>query len=429
MMIIAMTRRAVGFLLVAVGACAALASPALAQDLGAPTFTRDIAPIFQRSCQACHRDGSIAPMSLMTYEQSRPWARSIKDRVANRKMPPWYIDRNVGVQEFKADRSLTDKEIDLVVRWVDAGAPRGNPEDAPPPVEFDDMDKWHIGEPDWVVPIPEPFVVSAEAPDWWGDFHTVSGMTEDRWIKAVETKPTGDSFPVVHHAVTFLQNDEDSDERGSFLNEYALGKNGDIFPDGTSRKIAAGSSITFNVHYHSIGREIVDRTSVGLTFYPRDATPEREIFSFHIGDNEDLDLPAGERNIRHDGYYHLKDNIHLSVFQPHLHNLGTRQCVEVILPDNRVETISCANWDFGWHIAYNYADEVAPLIPKGSVIHVISWHDNSEGNRWNDDSRNWAGFGQRSSDDMSFSWLSWYTMDDEEFKAEKARRVAAGTNE
>jgi hypothetical protein len=119
----------------------------------------------------------------------------------------------------------------------------------------------------------------------------------------------------------------------------------------------------------------------------------------------------------------------LTVFQPHLHNLGTRQCVEAILPDNTVQSISCANWDFGWHIAYNYEDEVAPLLPKGTTLHVVSWHDNSEGNRWNDDPRNWAGFGKRSSDDMSFAWLSWYTLDDDEYAAAVASRPSATDNE
>ena len=158
------------------------------------------------------------------------------------------------------------------------------PADLPEPIEFDEMDKRHIVEPDWIVPIPEPFVVQAEAPDWWGNLESESGMTEDRWIKAVETKPSADSFPVVHHAVTFLQDDPESDELGSFLNEYALGKNGDVFPDGTSRKIKAGANIRFNMHYHSIGRAITDRTSDGLTFYPRDTEPTREIRSLHIGD-------------------------------------------------------------------------------------------------------------------------------------------------
>ena len=152
-------------------------TPALAQDDSAAevTFTKDVAPILQRSCQMCHRTGSIAPMSLLTYEETRPWARSIKDRVSTRKMPPWFIDRHVGPQEFKADKSLSDDEIATIVQWVDSGAPRGNPDDLPPPIVFDDMNRWHIGEPDWIVPIPEPFVVEAAAPDWWGNLESDPG--------------------------------------------------------------------------------------------------------------------------------------------------------------------------------------------------------------------------------------------------------------
>ena len=168
--------------------------PAVAQSAQV-TFTRDVAPILQRSCQTCHREGSIAPMSLLTYEEARPWARSISQKVQTRTMPPWYIDKNIGVQGFRYDRSLSDAEIATIVAWVDAGAPRGNPADMPPPREFESRDKWHIGEPDWIVPIPEPFVVSPEAPNWWGDFFSESGLTEDRWIKAVETKPSMGRFP------------------------------------------------------------------------------------------------------------------------------------------------------------------------------------------------------------------------------------------
>jgi hypothetical protein len=413
--------------IVATGAIVAVASPTAAQTRDEPvTFAKHIAPILQRSCQSCHRTGSIAPMSLLTYEEVRPWARSIKQRVESREMPPWFIDRHVGVQQFKADKSLSDAEVTLVSTWVDAGAPMGNPADLPAPLEFDDMTKWNIGEPDWVIPIPEPFVVEAEAADWWGNLVSESGLTEDRWVKAVETKPTEKSFSVVHHAVTTAV---DPDGEAAFLNEYALGKNGDIYPDGTGRLLKAGSQIRFNMHYHAVGRRITDRTSVGVTFYPKGVVPERPIHALHIGDNEDLDIPAGESNVRHDGYYHLNDNINLTVFQPHLHNLGTRQCVEAILPDNTVQSISCANWDFGWHIAYNYEDEVAPLLPKGTTLHVVSWHDNSEANRWNDDPRNWAGFGQRSSDDMSFAWLSWYTLDDDEYAAAVASRPNATDNE
>ena len=392
------------------------------------TFTGDVAPILQRSCQTCHREGSIAPMSLLTYEETRPWARAIREKVETRTMPPWYIDKNIGVQGFKYDRSLSDAEIATIVSWVDAGAPRGNPADMPPPVEFAERDKWHIGEPDWVVPIPEPFVVPAEGANWWGDLFADSGLTEDRWIKAVETKPSAEGFPVVHHAVTRLQESMDSDE-GDFLNEYAQGKNGDIFPPGTGRLVKAGTVVRFNMHYASIGEERTDRTSVGIQFYPRGEEPKHELFSRGLSQNFDLDIPPGEDNVRHDGYHTFDANVRLTGFQPHLHNRGKRQCIEAIYPDGEVETLSCADWDFGWHIVYNYADDVQPLLPKDTILHTITWHDNSRANRWNPDPRNWAGFGQRSSDDMSFTWTSWYELDDEEFEAAVAERQALTAND
>jgi len=421
--------RAAAISLLVVGTSAFGASRAAAQGTDEVTFSKDIAPILQRSCQECHRSGSIAPMSLLTYEEARPWARSIREKVVTRKMPPWYIDKNIGVQEFKYDYSLTDAEIDLMARWVDAGSPRGNPADMPPPREFRDIAEWKIGEPDWIVEIPEPYVVAAEAPNWWGDVYSDSGLTEDRWVKAVDTKPSLEGFPVVHHAVTSAE-DMDSDEGDyNFLNEYALGKNGDIFPDGTGRMIKAGAQIKFNLHYAANGVETTDRTRVGIQFYPRGVVPERALISAHVGDDEDLDIPAGESNVRHDGFYRLKENAHITAFQAHLHNLGKRQCLGAIFPDNTKQILSCADWDFGWHIVYNYEDDVAPLLPKGTLLHVTSWHDNSDANRWNDDPTNWAGFGQRSSDEMSFSWVSWYELDDETFEKEVAAREARTAND
>ena len=425
-----MKARGICSLGVAAAAFAALllapgAAAAQAED---PTFTRDVAPILQRSCQSCHREGAIAPMSLLTYEETRPWARAIREKVETRTMPPWFIDKNIGVQGFKYDRSLSDAEIETIVDWVDAGAPRGNPADMPPPVEFAARDIWHTGEPDWIVPIPEPFVVPAEGANWWGDLFSESGLTEDRWIKAVETKPSAEGFPVVHHAVTRLQESIDSDE-GDFLNEYAQGKNGDVFPEGTGRLVKAGSIVRFNMHYASIGEERTDRTSVGLTFYPKGEEPEHELFSRGLGQNYDLDIPPGEDDVRHDSYHRFDANVRLTGFQPHLHNRGKRQCIEAIYPDGEVETLSCADWDFGWHIVYNYADEVQPLLPKDTILHTITWHDNSRANRWNPDPRNWAGFGQRSSDDMSFTWTSWFELSDEEFEAAVAEREALTAND
>src|ERR1700745_1184112 len=235
------------------------------------TFTRDVAPIFQKSCQNCHRPGSIAPRSLLPYEDARPWARSIKQRVEARQMPPWHVDRTVGIRQFKDDPSLTDQEIATLVAGVGAGAPRGHPADMPPPRQFDDADRWHIGKPDLIVPMPKVFTVKTEAADWWGIFEADSGLTEDRYIKAVEAKPSPGAARVVHHAVETLVYDEGSDP-GGVLVEYAVGKNGDVFPDGSGKLMKAGAKVRFNMHYHAVGEPIVDRTEVGIVFYPKGVT-------------------------------------------------------------------------------------------------------------------------------------------------------------
>src|SRR6185295_14126313 len=171
------------------------------------TFTKDIAPIFQKSCQGCHRPGQMAPMSLMTYQDVRPWARSIKQRVADREMPPWGIDPHVGIQSFKNDPSLREDEIEKIVKWVDAGAPMGNAADMPKPRVFDDSDRWHIGQPDIIVTSP-PHKVPAEASDWWGSYNVATGLTEDRYIKAIESKAGKPA--VVHHLLTYAVDADDN---------------------------------------------------------------------------------------------------------------------------------------------------------------------------------------------------------------------------
>ena len=417
---------------------AVLAAPAIAagQTVGDEvTFTRDVAPIFQRACQTCHRPGAIAPMSLITYEDSRPWARSIRDRVVTRKMPPWFIDKTVGVQEFKDDRSLTDAEIATIAAWVDGGARRGNPADMPPPLTLPaTLSRWTMEdemgrEPDLVVPIPEPFFMPADSPNWWVEMVTDPGVDEDRWIKAYETKPSVEGYPVVHHAVTYLFHPGEVDESPELLSEYALGKTGDIHPDGTARLFEAGSQLRWSMHYsaHPNGEDAYDRTAIAFWFYPRGYEPEQQVTWTSVAGLHDLDFPPGENNIRHDGYYFLKSNIKLTVYQPHLHNLGKRQCLEAVYQDGRVQPLSCADWDFGWHIAYNYADHAAPLLPKGTMLHVTSWHDNSQANKWASDPRNWVGWGNRSTDDMALAHMNWYELTDEEYEAELEKRLAART--
>jgi hypothetical protein len=394
------------------------------------TFSKHVAPILQKSCQTCHRPGSIAPMSLLTYADVRPWARSIRQKVSQREMPPWYIERNIGIQKFQNDPSLTDAEIDTIVKWVDEGAAQGSAADMPPARTFEN-DRWTMGTPDHIVYMPKEVTIPAVGSDWWPNFVTDSGLTEDRWIKSVEFKPSAAGQKVVHHggaSARFPGGADDDDSvlgGGGQLTEYAVGKNADINPDGTARLIKAGSKISFGMHYHSIGEEVKDRSAVAFKFYPKGYKPKYELVRQHVGDNFDsLDLPPGVI-ARSDGYLVLKTPVMLTAFQPHMHNRGTRMCLEAIYPDGRPETLSCAKHNFAWMIVYNYAEDVAPLLPTGTILHTIGWHDNSIANKYNPDPRNWAGFGNRSIDDMSFSWTTWIVLPDDDYKARvEARKTA-----
>jgi hypothetical protein len=398
---------------------AAADKPAAAHPV---TFSKDVSPILQRACQKCHRPDNIAPMSLLTYKDARPWARSIKDKVALRNMPPWFVDRNVGIHKFKDDPSLTDREIATIAAWVDGGAPEGSPGDMPPPLHFDDTEKWHIGKPDLIVPSPVAYEVKPKSADWWGNLVADSGLTEDRYIKAVEAKPSpGGGIRVVHHAVTSLIGEDGSSEAGT-LNEYAVGKNGDIYPEGSGKLIKAGARIQFNIHYHSVGQQITDQTSIGFVFYPKGYVPKHQIMTVQVG-TTDLDIPAGEDNVRSDAYFKMERPARLTGFQPHMHNRGKAECIEAIYPNMRVEQLNCVNrFNFGWQIVYNYADDVTPLLPAGAILHVTDWHDNSTKNPWNPDPRNWVGYGERTIDEMSKAWINFYYLTDEEFKSAVAAR-------
>lgn len=425
------TRLAIGTALIVFVASAGVAraqTPAASKTI--PTFAKDVAPILQRSCQHCHRPGSIGPMSLLSYEEARPWARSIRSRVARRQMPPWHIDREAGtLHRFKNDPSLSDAEIATIAAWVDGGTPRGNPADMPAPKTFDDDDRWHIGKPDLIVSMPLEAKIDPAAPDWWANFYADAGLAEDRYIKAVEAKPgPGAAARVVHHLVASLVGPDDQPSGGGTLVEYAVGKNGDIFTEGAGKLMKAGSKVRFNMHYHSVGESITDRSQVGIVFYPKGYVPKHVINTVLAPNQDDLDIPAGADNVRSDAYYKMEKPARLIGFMPHMHNRGKRQCIEAIYPNMVVQQFNCVNYDFQWQIVYNYDDDLAPLLPAGTIIHTISWHDNSAGNRNNPDPRNWVGFGNRTTEDMARNWLTYYYMTDDEYAAEVAERNAKKAN-
>ena len=402
------------------------------QSTTTPTFAKDIAPIFQRSCQTCHHAGTSAPMSLVSYEEIRPWARSIQQRVVNRDMPPWHLDKTAGIRRYKNDRSLSDAEIATVARWVDAGAPLGNPADLPPPLAFRPETDWFIGEPDLKVTTANDFTMYANGPDWWIDQFGDVTLTEDRWIKAMEIKPSNPK--IVHHCVVYAMEPdapEGTPEGGIQLHEYAVGKYGDIFAENTGRLLKKGTRLRFDMHYFAIGSEQHNQTTIAFKFYPKGVTPKYQVRSYAIRNipNDDLEVPPNSL-VRTDGYFRLPRNARIDAFQPHMHMRGRGMTVEAIDPaTNRTTVLSSVDhFDFNWHINYVYADDEAPLLPAGTMLHVIAVHDNTAANRRNPDPNMWVGFGERSVDDMLQVWLDMVYLDDAEFQrlVEERKGIAPG---
>jgi hypothetical protein len=431
--------------IVLAGATSVAAQARSSATAALPTFSKDVAPILQRSCQRCHHPGSIGPMPLLTFEEARPWARAIKTQVVSRAMPPWHIDRTIGIQKFLDDPSLGDAEISTIARWVDGGAPRGNPADMPAPIQWASDDRWNIGTPDLILNLKGGDVkIPAAGADQWINYDLEdAGLTEDRYIKAIEIKPTKGT-PTVHHANASYEVElPDGTTQGAHLVEYAVGKGGEIYPEGSGKVLKAGSRLRMNLHQHSVGEEMPMNAALGLKFYPAGQVPKFVQLTRHVGDQEEaIDIPAGQSNARSEGFTILQQPTLLSAFQPHMHNRGKRQCLEAIYPPTpggggsgvggsdraRIETISCADFHFAWHLQYTYAPDVQPLLPKGTVLRVVSWHDNSAANKYNPDPSNWVGFGQRTIDDMAFAWVTVHYMTEDEYQqAVKDRQRARST--
>ncbi len=377
-------------------------------------------------------------MSLMTYEDARPWARAIKTRVSLREMPPWHIDKNIGITKFKNDPSLSDEEIATITKWADGGALRGNPADMPPARQFADTNEWQIGKPDLVIKFPA-YTVPASGPDLFGNLYADVPITKDRYIKAIQTRAaTPAARKVVHHALQYSVDDpsvestgDDSQgvDGGQFLVEYASGKNAEVYPEDSGVLLQAGKKAMTSYHFHSVGEESKAEIEMGVVLYPEGYVPKHIRWSKQLAQpTADLDIPGGTV-ARIDGYTVLHKAARILSFQPHMHIRGKRQCLELIYPTSgpsaKTEIVSCANFNYNWHLNYTYADDTAPLVPAGTILHTISWHDNSNANKSNPDPKNWVGDGQRTIDEMGFAWIGWYDLSDEEYKTEVAARKAS----
>ena len=436
---------------IAVIAVAFGAPPAVAAEAAADvTFTKDVAPILQRSCQNCHRPDSLAPMSFITYQDTRPWARAIKDKTALREMPPWFVEKNIGIQEFKDDISLTNEEIETLAAWADAGAPQGDPADMPPPLEWADYDVWTIGEPDLIVSSPE-MIVDAVGADYHDELGPIpTGLTTDRYIKAVEVKEvrllsadekqqlrqearSGFGNFTIHHIgvhsseVFTEQTDLALEDRSRFRMVYSLGQNATIYPDETGVLLAAGSELRFTVHLYSNGVIVPVRADVGFVFHPEGYQPKYKQSGFlAIGNQQDaLDIPAGQDDVRFESYYTMPQHGIMTTYEPHMHSSGKRMCIEAIYPDQRRETLNCSSYNHSWARVYVYQDDHSPILPKGTVVKVIGWYDNTAKNRNVVDPRNWKGWGNRSIDDMFLLLPKMTFLDEEQYAEVVAEREAA----
>jgi hypothetical protein len=430
--------------LVGLAAAGGSASMTAQAPAGAPvTFTKDIAPILQRSCQQCHNPDGGAPMSLMTYEEARPWARAMKTRTALGPragvMPPWFIEKNIGIQKYKGDPSLSEDEIAKIARWADSGAAQGNPADLPK-VAAKPMgeDGWLLGKPDLVVKGPE-IHVPAVAPDQWGDVGDApTGLIEDRWVKSVEvrevndipraegTKTVGGRY--VFHHMNYESSVDGQPQTSTTWPIHEIGRNPDQFPDTAGRLLAANSVLHLNAsHVHANGHDTRAHLEFGFKFFPKDYKPMYRRSGVLLGNGNDLDIKPNQTGQEIHAFHTLTEHTKIVAFEPHLHAQGVRMCLEAIWGMN-IQQLTCAGYDHNWVKQYIYDDDAAPILPKGTILHLVGFLDTSAGNKNMADGRNWTGGGRRSVSNMFIDLGYSVQMNEEQFQAEMAKRRAAMTS-
>ena len=413
----------------------ASALPVGALDAQEVTFTRDVAPILYENCVQCHRPGSFAPMSLLTYETARLYAPLMKIKVQTRQMPPWHVDRTVGIQAYENDAALTDDEIETIVRWADGGALKGDDADMPPPPRLAEGGAWVLEEmygrpPDVVVSSAAYDVLANGQDQWWGPSEKFEGADEDRWIKGYEFKPAyPNGLKVVHHGHASLR----FADQTVGIAHYGVGKRYETFPEGVGMLLPAGEAeASFNIHYFPVGEVVEnDVVDVGLWFYPEGERPEIETRGevlYRVDrmngmprGGDILIPPFGEQVIQ--GIHVLTTPTLISSFRPHMHMRGKEMSMEAIYPDGRREMLGkVSDYRHIWQLSYQFEEDAKPLLPAGTMLLFTSVFDNSAENPLNPDPNQWVVFGRRGVDEMSHMWVGTTRLEQEEYDTMMTRR-------
>jgi hypothetical protein len=366
------------------------------------TFTRDVAPILNAKCVTCHRPGEVAPMALLTYQDARPYARAIKDKVASRQMPPWFADKTSGA--FANDPSLTDAEIATIASWVDAGAPQGDLKDLPTPPQF--TEGWQLGEPDQIVELPE-VRIPATGPDYFPTPNLTIDLKEDRWIRAIEIRPS--NRQVTHHSVIFSASVDLMRQTGTFdvLGVWAVGTPATVYPEGMGRWIRKGQMLRTNLHYHPNGTAQTDRTRIGLYFGKGEL--KKEVAAALAG-NLLFTIPPNVANYELRAVYVADQDINIVSFFPHMHLRGHDMTMTATYPDGMQETLlSVPAYDFNWQLFYYPKHTVA--LPRGTRLDLVAHYDNSAANKHNPDPTQAVRFGEASTAEMMFGMFEFTAAD------------------
>ncbi len=367
---------------------------------GRPTFTKDIAPIFNANCVSCHRPGESAPMSLTSYEEARPWAKSILKNVSERVMPPWHADK--GVHEFANDRSLSDEQVATIVKWVEQGAKQGDPKDMPALPEFPNGN-WRLGEPDLVVTF-DKVDLPAGSPDQFFNLPYQIDMPEDRWLRAVEVLPS--NRKVTHHVIVY-QTEGNQPPQG-WLSAWAAGTAPMEFPENTGRLVKKDAKLIGDMHYHPADSAQSDTTSLAM-YFAKDADIQKEVINLWIA-NQNFKIPAGNPSYKARSSFTFPQDSEILSFLPHMHYRGKSFTYTAKYPDGRSETLmSASNYDFNWQTQYMLKEPI--FVPKGTRIDCVAEWDNSANNPRNPDPARTVTNGEQSFDEMMIGFVDYIVKD------------------